>query len=597
MLLQRLTEYAARPESDLPPSYYRLRSVRWAIRLREDGIPASFTLFDRADREHPAGTLMPLPYISRSGVRPPPMLLADDLRYVTNFKADDAEPGEGDDRRNREFVALVNAWRDSAPDDPVAIAVASFFDRGLHKRLEIPDGATPTDVAIIMVNGVPAHEQPSAVAFWGDVARARKSSATVGVCLVCGTAGPLLGTIPEMVKAGAIPAGSGRGRDAALVSVNKPAQGRGGKIQLSATPVCDKCGSAAMSALNALLADDQSRYRTADSVLAWWLRDARKFPILDWLNDPQPEQVQALLRELHEPRGASAPGKIDADGFCAVTLSVNQSRVIVRDWLEVPLRDVQQNLGRWYAGHVVTDLWKDGPQAVPLWLLAASAGRWGSENGQERYLRTFMPDGCERDLLLAALHGTPPPGYLLAHLLNRIRADRHIDLPRAALLRLILIRSATSPKAAPLTMEGYMTGLDPDLPSPPYQCGRMFAVLEDIQRAALGRDVNTTIADKYLPAATATPLAILTMLRKNAQGHLKRIRRSNAGAYFALNSRLDEVLEHLDPGAHFPATLTLTGQAEFILGYHHQRAVGLAAARARGTSQDVTPDNEDGEDQ
>ena len=31
-----------------------------------------------------------------------------------------------------------------------------------------------------------------------------------------------------------------------------------------------------------------------------------------------------------------------------------------------------------------------------------------------------------------------------------------------------------------------MTGLDPDLPSPPYQCGRMFAVLEDIQRAALG---------------------------------------------------------------------------------------------------------------
>ena len=57
-----------------------------------------------------------------------------------------------------------------------------------------------------------------------------------------------------------------------------------------------------------------------------------------------------------------------------------------------------------------------------------------------------------------------------------------------------------------------MTGLDPDIPSPPYQCGRMFAVLEDIQRSALGREVNITIADKYLPAAMATPLAILTML-------------------------------------------------------------------------------------
>ena len=57
-----------------------------------------------------------------------------------------------------------------------------------------------------------------------------------------------------------------------------------------------------------------------------------------------------------------------------------------------------------------------------------------------------MPDGCERDLLLTALRGTPPPGYLLPHLLQRIRADRHVDLPRAALLRLILARSPDRPR-------------------------------------------------------------------------------------------------------------------------------------------------------
>jgi len=341
-----------------------------------------------------------------------------------------------------------------------------------------------------------------------------------------------------------------------------------------------------MSALNALLADGPSRYRTADSVLTWWLRDGGKLPLYDWLNDPAPEQVTALLKELHEPRRTGVPGKIDPAAFCAVTLSVNQSRVVVRDWLEVPLRDLQARIGLWYTDHRVVDLWQDAPRVVPLWLLAAATGRWGAENGQERYLRGFMPNGCERDLLLAALQGSPPPGHLLAHLLNRIRADRHVDLPRAALLRLILVRSRDR-----RTKETYMTGLDPDLPSPSYQCGRMFAVLEDIQRAALGRDLNTTIADKYLPAATATPLAILTMLRKNAQGHLKRIRRTNTGAYYALNNRLDEVLEHLGTGAEFPVTLTLAGQAEFILGYHHQRAADLATARAR--KQNANPDNGD----
>ena len=125
-----------------------------------------------------------------------------------------------------------------------------------------------------MVAGEWAHLRASAIAFWASVVRERKSqSAGDGICLVCGQQAPLLDTIPETVKSGAIPAGSGRGRDAQLVSVNKPAQGRGGKLQLASAPVCDRCGSAAMSALNALLADEAHRHRTADSVLTWWLRD------------------------------------------------------------------------------------------------------------------------------------------------------------------------------------------------------------------------------------------------------------------------------------------------------------------------------------
>lgn len=589
MLLQRLTEYAerARERNALPPPYYRFRAVRWAIQLQPDGTPAVFRLADLSDDKHPSGKQKAVPYINRSGVRPPPMLLADDLRYVTGFAASDPERERGDsDRRNSEFIALVSAWRDSAPDDPVAVAVASFFERGLHRKLSSPpDSAKASDVAAIMVGAEWAHERLSATAFWAGIVRGRKSSDVKGLCLVCGTARPLLGTIPEMVKAGAIPAGGGRGRDAALVSVNNPAQGRGGKLQLASAPVCDHCGSAAMSGLNSLLADGTSRYRTADSVLAWWLRDGRRLPMMQWLNEPRLGQVAEFFKEFRTPNRRGSPGWFDAGEFCAVTLAVNQARVVVRDWLEVPLSEVQGHLESWDADHAVTGLRKDGPQLVPLWLLAASAGRWGTENGQERYLRAVMPHGCERDLLLTALRGTPPPGYLLAHLLQRIRADRHVDLPRAALLRLILVRSA-----GPRQKESYMTGLDPDLPSPPYQCGRMFAVLEDIQRSALGKEVNTTIADKYLPAATATPLAILTMLRKNANGHLKRIRRSNAGAYYALSSRLDEVFEHISPapGRGIPATLTLAGQAEFILGYHHQRAADLAGARARRQHNDST---------
>jgi CRISPR-associated protein Csd1 len=593
MLLHRLAEHAghAKTQGTLPPPYYRSRPVRWAILLNPDGTPAVPRLDDRSDAEHPSGRQLAVPYVNRSGVRPPPMLLADDLRYVLGFTADETERERGDcDRRNTEFITLVNAWRDSAPGDPAARAVASFYEHGFHRELQSPpDSAKPTDVTAIMVDAGWAHDRPSAAGFWARVVRDRKSSDAAGLCLVCGQARPLLATIPEMVKSGLIPAGSGRGRDAALVSMNNPAQGRRGKLQLASAPVCDQCGSAAMSGLNKLLSDGMSRYRTADSVLTWWVRDGRRLPIMQWLNEPKPGQVEQHLKELRAPGRTRAPGSFDASAFCAVTLSVNQARVVVRDWLEVPLSEMQQHLKAWDADHQVTDLWNDGPRLVPLWLLAVSAGRWGTEQGQDHYIRSSMPDGCERDLWHTALRGTPPPAYLLPHLMHRIRADRHVDLPRAALLRLILTRTPGRQRK-----ESYMTGLNPDLASAPYQCGRLFAVLEEIQRAALGPAINTTIADKYLPAATASPLAILTMLRKNANGHLRRLRRTSAGAYYALNTRLDEVLGHITPDAAstgIPATLALAGQAEFILGYHHQRAADLAAARAR--RQDTTPDQGD----
>ena len=574
MLLTRLAEHAAH-RSDLPPPYYRNRTVRWVINITSDGTPAAQELQDQAGSDQPAGQPLPTPYIYRSGQRPPAALLVDTLQYVVAFQTADAEPDRAEtERRSRDYAALLARWRDSAPDDEVARTVLAFFDAGHHLSVKIPSDAKPTDLVAVMVASQWAHLRESAISFWASVVRERKSSAAgAGICLVCGQEAPLLDTIPEAVKSGAIPAASGRGRDAQLVSVNKPAQGRGGKIQLASAPVCDRCGSAAMSTLNALLADEAHRHRSADSVLVWWLREPAEMDPLAWLNQPEPQQVAKLIEELGMPHREPAAGGVDTNAFYAATLSVNQSRVVVRDWLEVPLGLLQANVGGWFADHQMTDLWRDGPQVVPLWLLARSAGRWGTENGQHRYLSPAVPAGCERELLLAALRGTRTPGYLLPRLLQRIRADGHIDVARTALLRLILTRTPHVPK------ETCMPGLTPDAPFPAYQCGRMFAVLEQIQRAALG-EVNASIADKFLPAATTTPRAILVMLKKNASGHLKRLRRGNAGAYHALNGRLDEVLSHLGADSNIPSVLNLEGQARFILGYHHQRAADMAAARA-----------------
>jgi CRISPR-associated protein Csd1 len=570
MLIKHLAAHAA-DRDDLPPPYYRRRAVRWAIDLDEQGRPRGDRLVDLGTADRPFGPVLATPYVQRSGTGSLPFLLADTIQYVLGMPKDDSAKQLADAiRRADAFAELVARW---AADEPLAAPVIAFFRDGAASRVPVPAEAKPSDVVAIRTNDGWMHALPSAVTAWGQIVRDRKSSSGGhGICLSCGESAPLLATIPEPVKSGAIPVASGRGRDAQLVSINKAAQGRGGVVQLANTPICDTCGGQAMSALNALLADAHHHYRGADRVLVWWLRRQAPVSPLGAVRDAQPEDVKAFTEQVRLAPARRARWLND-NAFYAATLSANQSRVVVRDWIDVPLIELCERVNAWFDDHRMTDLWTDGPQIVPLWRMVAALGRY-QEQG---YAKGTAPDSAERDLMAAALHDISPPVSLLAHLIQRIRADNRVDLPRAALLRLLLVR------ASPATKETVMAHLDIDNADPAYLCGRVFAVLEDIQRAAL-ENINTTIGDKFFGAAMSTPLPTLTMLRKNATGHLRRLRGSKdpkkkaAGA--ALARRLDEIFGQFT--VEIPTASNLRGQGRFVLGYHQQRAADRQAARDSG---------------
>lgn len=121
-----------------------------------------------------------------------------------------------------------------------------------------------------------------------------------------------------------------------------------------------------------------------------------------------------------------------------------------------------------------------------------------------------------------------------------------------------------------------MVKLDPDHPSDGYQCGRLLAVLEDVQRLAIP-GINATIVDRFFGTASATPIAVFARLVRGAQPHLSKLKRDRAGAYIALQQRLEEIQGRL---SGYPRTLNLEEQGLFALGYYHQRAHDRAQARA-----------------
>ena len=110
--------------------------------------------------------------------------------------------------------------------------------------------------------------------------------------------------------------------------------------------------------------------------------------------------------------------------------------------------------------------------------------------------------------------------------------------------------------------------LDPAETNTAYRLGRLFAVLEEIQRAALGGQVNATIRDRYYGAASATPASVFPLLLKNTMNHLAKVRKDKPGWAVNLEKSLGDIMDGM--GTHFPRNLRLEEQGRFVIGYYHQ---------------------------
>lgn len=134
-----------------------------------------------------------------------------------------------------------------------------------------------------------------------------------------------------------------------------------------------------------------------------------------------------------------------------------------------------------------------------------------------------------------------------------------------------------------------MVSLDRDSPSPGYHCGRLLAVLEEIQKLALP-GINATIVDRFFGTASSAPASVFGRLIRGAQPHLAKLERDNRGAAIALQRRLEEILGQLPA---FPQTLNLQDQGLFALGYYHQRAADRQEARKRAEAKKAQKDTDE----
>jgi CRISPR-associated protein Csd1 len=596
MLLQRLVDRTHGGAAG-EPRFFRDRPVRWQLALTSDGDLASPELTDLADPSDKArrnGTVHPVPHTTRTmGVAA--CIGADDIQYVLGWCDKQSKPDRVE-QCHASFAKLVAAWAVACPDDPAAAAVARFYTNGHDTGVARPEKWASKQLVLISVDGQPVTELPSLRWFWAAEVERRKASRPGGprhgLCLVCAGEGTLLNTLPQQVPRRLVPLAS---NDASLVSGNERIHTYDFTTGLSTVPICVACGTRAVTSLQEVLSDRHSHLSYGDSSLGWWMLGASRFDLASTLAVDDPESVRSLVERVRRSGtwsdGAARPS-LHSGRFCAVTVRGSTARIMITDWIDMPLADLEANIAAWFADHAIESGSPGRVPYYPLWLLVLSAGRWipdrdgpGGRYADLHARNSHRSPDTGRRLLRAALLGVPLPSSALANLVTRIRADRRVDDPRAALLRLILTRTPNP------QMEVPMPGLDPDNRNPAYLAGRIFAVLEQIQQRSTASDkakkgdadeplrqvrqvrqVNTSFTDRYFGGAVANPRIALIQGQQLAQAWLKKLNRTRPKAASRLRQELTDLFDCFEATAGLPGQADLARQAAFILGYHQQRA-------------------------
>jgi len=379
-----------------------------------------------------------------------------------------------------------------------------------------------------------------------------------GICLITGEMNEISRLHPAIkgVRGGNTQGG-------ALTSFNLAAFNSYGKKQNFNAPISKSAAFAYTTALNILLGkDSKNKISIADSTIVFWAEkkseEINPEEIFPWViamqkadednPDAGVESIQQLFKAIHTGQLA----KQKTNRFYVLGLAPNAARISVRFWKAPSVEDFGINIKKHFEDFAIVHGPKE-PEYLSLYqILSATALGYKMDN---------VPPNLAGTVIERIIDGTQYPLSLMQQCIIRIRAEQHVNRTRAAILKGYLNRKIRIQK---LNKKEITMSLDKTNTDVAYRSGRLFAVLEKIQEEA-NPGINATIKERFYGAASTTPVAVFPRLLSLKNSHLKKL---NSGRKIYFEKLIGEVVDEIKS---FPANLSLQEQANFAIGYYHQR--------------------------
>lgn len=567
---------------DAPPYGFSTEKIGFCVLLNRDGTVASVEdLRDTDKKRSPRMLLVPQAVKRTAGISP--NFLWDKSAYVLGVTA-----GEG--KRTADEHAAFRArhaeWLEGTEDEGL-LSLSRFLTDWTPEAFTPPiwpDDLRDQNIIFALSEEYREgylHDLPAARALWQRIGA--DGAAAPQTCLVTGNAAPVARLHPSIKGVwGAQSSG------ASLVSFNLDAFTSYGHEQGDNAPVSEGAAFAYTTVLNRFLEkDSKHRIQIGDASTVFWADagqagaadDAENLfaAFIDPADDDRIESAKVKER-LDGIRNGLPLAQIDpelAQGvrFHVLGLAPNAARLSVRFYWQDDFGQLTANYQRHLADMAIDPPPRDG--WPPLWRYLSELAAQGK--------RENVPPLIAGEWLRAILTGTPYPMTLLSTVLMRIRADGDINARRIAMMKSVLIRNLRRKVSV---------ALDPTEPNKGYILGRLFAVYEEVQRAALG-GINATIKDKFYGAASASPQKVFRTLDSGAANHFAKLRKTSPGRAVNLDKLISTITDLMEPGRDpIPASLSAAEQALFGIGYYHQRSAFFRKRDDKDATRNDAPQTE-----
>lgn len=553
MIQKALYDYYNRCEG-LSAKGLEQKEIGYLIVIDKDG--AFVRIESRMKDKKTAQTFLVLQTIKRSGRKYAPNILWDNYEYVIGGADESA-------KKHDTFIRMIEKLKEQVSSDRYLNAISEFYKK--NEKLE--------DIIKNDVLYEEMHKSKKNISFllqgeskiaaenekvWNLILNQSADDGIYGICLVTGkkdSVARLHTTIKLTKDTGPLVSfKTDRGYDSY------------GKEQGYNAQISGDAEFAYTTALNAMLQKgSHNKFSVGNRTFVFWASsnseaaeqtEGSLFDLLGYteeeVDDPNAkiEQVRKVFKAINS---GSLKTSLE-DRFYILGLAPNSARIAVVYWSEYSLKEFAGKILCHFKDMEIKDTRIDKKPYMGIKSMLAAV----TLNGKQSEATPNLPEAVVKSIF----QGTPYPFTLFSACIRRIRAESGnkdaIRIARMAIIKAYLNRINDNNKKIE-------TMLDKSNTNQGYLCGRLFAVLENLQYAANKQD---SIRSGYMNAASSTPSAVYPTILKLSNSHYSKLAKDKKGLAIYFDNQKKEIMAQI---SDFPDTLDLSDQGRFFLGYYHQK--------------------------